>query len=70
MRARRHEVQKVYLNDAEGLELIIQGTVAVDHKDKAADVHDFVAHTQVVKSEFGDPRLQKYQVLVPSLTKH
>ena len=70
MRARRHDIQKVYVNDAEGLELIIQGVVTVENKEKAAEVHDFVAHAQVVGSESGNPRLKNYLVLVPSVTKH
>ena len=70
VRARGHDVQKVYLNDADGLELMITGVVTVEHKEKVADVHDFVAYAQVVGSESGNPRLKNYQVRVPSVTKH
>ena len=70
MRGRRHDVHKVYLNDTEGLELIITGVVTVEHKEKASDVHDFVAHAEVVGSEAENPQLKKYQVLVPTVPKH
>lgn len=63
-------MQKVYVNDAEGFELIITGVVTVDHKEKASDVHDFVAYAQVVGPESGNPRMKSYRVLIPSVASH
>ena len=67
MRARHHEVKKGYLNDAgKELEMIITGAVTVESITKPPETHEFVAYALLVGSGFENPRIKKYQVLVPS----
>ena len=66
VRARHHEVEKVYLNDAEGLQLVITGVVIVKGVDKTPETHEFVAWALLVGSQSENPRIKHYQVLIPS----
>ncbi|KAL5603885.1 hypothetical protein FOVSG1_006635 [Fusarium oxysporum f. sp. vasinfectum] len=66
--SRRHQVNKAFLNDrdADALDLILVGAVDVEMADGAKHRHEFVTRSVVVGADSGNPRVQHYQVLIPT----
>lgn len=61
--ARRHEVLKVYLNEAAGLDLLIIGGLVVTFNDGSRSSHEFASRAQIHNHESNNPRISQYRVL-------
>jgi len=64
--SRRHEVLKVYANNADGLDLLLIGAVTVQAVDGTPKTHEFVPRAVIHDSGPGAPKVKHYQVLIPA----
>lgn len=62
--ARRHEVLKIYLNEAAGLDLFIIGGLVMTSNDGSQSSHEFVARAQIHDHESNNPRISQYRMLL------
>ena len=63
--SRQHRVDKVYVNDVEGLDLLVVGTVAVQPRGGEPKSHQFLARILLRKAERTDvSRMEHYEVLM------
>ncbi|KAI5458341.1 hypothetical protein BGZ63DRAFT_456956 [Mariannaea sp. PMI_226] len=66
--SRRHQVKKAFINDKDGdvLDLILVGAVDVESAETGKHRHEFVVRSVVVGTDSATPRVQHYQVLIPT----
>ena len=62
---RRHTLRKVYVNERDGLDLFIVGTVVIKPHGEEQTVLEFVARA-VVRSTAEGPRICYYQPVMPN----
>ena len=60
---RRHELKRVYINDAEKVDLIVVGCMTASTHDREELAHDFVVRISIWVEE-DQRKINRYQVLV------
>lgn len=65
VRSRHHEVRQVFISDRNGLELVLFGIVEIETLHEKRSIHEFLARVDFAHSETFDPRIRRYQILLP-----
>jgi len=60
---RRHEVERVFINDAEEVDLVIVGSMTASTRDGEESTHSFLARA-LLRGQDGKPKIRRYQVLI------
>lgn len=55
----------MFISDRNGLELVLFGIVEIETLHEKRSIHEFLVRVDFAHSETLDPRIRRYQILLP-----